>query len=73
MSAVFSQLTLADILPALGDDDSLLTADIPLYGRANIRFAKDGSVEDATRASTSAPASSASARSARRCCSTRRR
>jgi Protein of unknown function len=47
MSAVFSQLTIADILPALGDDDSLLTADIPLYGRANIRFAKDGSVEDA--------------------------
>ena len=47
MSAVFSQLTIADLLPSLGSDNSLLTADIPLYGRANIRFAKDGSVEDA--------------------------
>ncbi len=47
MSAVFSQLTIADIFPSLGDDDSLLTADIPLYGRANIRFDKNGAVEDA--------------------------
>jgi Protein of unknown function len=47
MSAVFSQLTIADIFPALGDDDKLLTADIPLYGRANIRFDKSGAVEDA--------------------------
>ncbi|MEJ0098134.1 MAG: hypothetical protein WDM84_09805 [Bauldia sp.] len=48
MSAVFSQLTIADLVPSLGDDNSLLTADIPLYGRANIRFGKDGSVEDAS-------------------------
>lgn len=48
MSAVFSQLTLADLVPSLGDDNGLLTADIPLYGRANIRLAEDGSIEDAT-------------------------
>jgi hypothetical protein len=30
MSAVFSQLTIADLLPSLGEDDSLLGADIPL-------------------------------------------
>jgi hypothetical protein len=48
MSAIFSQLTLADLLPSLGDDEGLLTADIPLYGRANIRLAEDGSIEDAT-------------------------
>ena len=47
MSAVFSELTLPDIIPSLGDDNSLFTADIPLYGRANVRFAKDGSVEEA--------------------------
>jgi hypothetical protein len=47
MSAVFSQLTIADIFPGLGDDDGLLTADIPLYGRVNIRFDKNGAVEDA--------------------------
>ena len=39
---------MADLVPKLGDDNSLLTADIPLYGRANLRFAKDGSVQAAT-------------------------
>ena len=48
MSAVFSQLTLADILPRLGDSNSPVTADIPLYGRASIHYASDGSVEDAS-------------------------
>jgi hypothetical protein len=48
MSAVFSQLTIADLVPKLGDDNSLLTADIPLYGRANLRFAKDGSIQAAS-------------------------
>ena len=48
MSAVFSQLTLADIVPSLGDENSLLTADIPLYGRANISFDKEGAVEQAS-------------------------
>ena len=48
LSALFSQLTIADIFPQLGDDEHLLNADIPLYGRASIRFSPDGSVEDAT-------------------------
>lgn len=48
MSAVFSQLTLADILPKLGDSNSPVNADIPLYGRATIHYASDGSVEDAS-------------------------
>jgi hypothetical protein len=47
MSAVFSQLTLADILPSLGESNRGISADIPLYGRASIRFGKDDRVEDA--------------------------
>jgi hypothetical protein len=48
MSAVFSQLTLADILPRLGDSEGPVTADIPLYGRASIRYDSAGNVEDAS-------------------------
>ena len=48
MSAVFSQLSIADLVPKLGDDNSLLTADIPLYGRANLKFAKDGAIQAAS-------------------------
>jgi hypothetical protein len=48
MSVAVSQLMLADIVPGLGDDDGLFTADIPLYARANIRLSADGSIEDAT-------------------------
>lgn len=48
MSAVFSQLMVADLLPSLGDDKSLFTADIPVYGRANVRLSRDGAIEDAT-------------------------
>ena len=49
MSAVFSQLTLADILPKLGDiGKSRLTADIPLYGRATVHYGTDGAIEDAS-------------------------
>ena len=48
MSMEFSQLMLADVLPQLGSDEGLLTADVPLYGRANIRLKADGSIEDAT-------------------------
>ena len=47
MSAVFSQLTLADVFPGIGDDTGFLVADVPLYGRATVHFAKDGGVEDA--------------------------
>ena len=48
MSATFSQLTIADLFPSLGDEDGLVTADIPLYGRANVSFDKDGAVTDAS-------------------------
>ena len=48
MSATFSQLTIADIFPSLGDQDGLISADIPLYGRANVSFDKDGAVTDAS-------------------------
>jgi hypothetical protein len=48
MSAVFSQLTVADLLPALGAENAMATADIPLYGRANIQFDKAGQVTAAT-------------------------
>ncbi len=48
LSAVFSQLTLADIMPKLGDRSGRVTANIPLYGRARVRYDKDGAVEDAT-------------------------
>lgn len=49
MSVVFSQLTLADILPRLGDRKrSPVTADIPLYGRATVHYDIDGTIEDAT-------------------------
>lgn len=47
MSAVFSQLTLADILPSLGNKGRGITADIPLYGRAVIDYSRSGAVEDA--------------------------
>src|SRR6185295_2925124 len=48
MSAVFSQLTIADILPSLGNKDRGITADIPLYGRAAIDFAPGGAVQSAS-------------------------
>ncbi|MEO8667618.1 MAG: hypothetical protein ABI399_03820, partial [Bauldia sp.] len=48
MSAVFSQLTIADILPSLGDKDRGITADIPIYGRAVIDFAPGGTVQNAS-------------------------
>jgi hypothetical protein len=47
LSVVFSQLTLADILPNLGDRNNSVTADIPLYGRATVRYDRDGEVADA--------------------------
>jgi hypothetical protein len=47
MSANFSQLTVADIFPSLGNKDRGITADIPLYGRAVVDYAADGSVENA--------------------------
>ncbi len=48
LSVLFSQLTVADVLPALGSPDNPVFADIPLYGRANIRFDKNGDVAEAS-------------------------
>lgn len=48
LSAVFSQLTLADILPRLGGRRSRVASDIPLYGRATVRYNSEGGVDDAT-------------------------
>ncbi len=44
MSADFSQLTVADILPALAEKGRGISADIPLYGRASIDFAANGEI-----------------------------
>ncbi len=48
ISGVFSQLTLADIFPQIDGTKSSASADIPLYGRANVGFGRDGAVESAT-------------------------
>lgn len=48
MSAVFSNLTIADIIPKLGDSDSPVTADIPLYGRAMVHYDSEGVATDAS-------------------------
>ena len=48
LSVVFSQLTVADVLPGLGNPDSPVFADIPLYGRANVRFDRNGDVAAAS-------------------------
>jgi len=47
LSVLFSQLTVADVLPGLGDPNSPIVADIPLYGRAHVSFDKDGAIQDA--------------------------
>ncbi len=47
LSALFSQITIADIIPKLGEDTSSVTADIPLYGRASVHYSPDGTIEDA--------------------------
>jgi hypothetical protein len=48
LSAVFSQLTLADVLPSIGDNQGPVLADIPLYGRATVRYDANGAVEGAS-------------------------
>src|SRR5581483_5001375 len=49
VSAVFSQLTLADIFPKLGDESAGgIATDIPLYGRATVHFGGGGEVSDAS-------------------------
>jgi hypothetical protein len=47
VSAVFSQLTMADLFPKLGEETSSVSADIPLYGRGSIHFAADGTIAEA--------------------------
>ncbi len=48
ISADFSQLTLADVFPAFGDEKGLFVSDVPLYGRATMHVNADGKVEDAS-------------------------
>jgi hypothetical protein len=48
VSAVFSQITVADLFPKLGLETSSVTADIPLYGRASIHYGADGTILDAS-------------------------
>ena len=48
ISAVFSQLTLADVIPAFGNDKGMFVADVPLYGRASMHVSASGEVEDAS-------------------------
>lgn len=40
----FSQLTLADFFPAVGRDPSVITTNIPLYGRAILAIDADGQI-----------------------------
>lgn len=48
VSVEFSQLTLADVIPAFGDDKGLFVADMPLYGRATMNIDAGGEIEDAS-------------------------
>ncbi len=48
LSITFSQLTLADVIPAFGNDKGLFVADVPLYGRASMHISADGEIEDAS-------------------------
>ncbi len=48
VSAVFSQLTLADVFPAFGDEKGLFVADVPLYGRASMHIGADGELAEAS-------------------------
>ncbi len=48
LSIVFSQLTVADLVPALGEVGSPVSADIPLYGRASMDFDAEGALTAAT-------------------------
>ncbi len=48
LSMEFSQLTMADVIPAFGDDKGLFVADMPLYGRAVMHISAAGDIEDAS-------------------------
>lgn len=47
LSVVFSQLTVADLLPSFAEGQGPMAVDIPLYGRANVDFGEDGRLENA--------------------------
>ena len=47
LSAMFSQLTLADLFPRFGDAEAPVTSDVPLYGRVSVRLGANGDVQDA--------------------------
>jgi hypothetical protein len=48
LSIDFAQLTVADVLPPLGDPGAPVTADVPLSGHATVNFDKNGKVSDAS-------------------------
>lgn len=48
LSLIFSQLSLPDLNPALGREESLLQSDIPMFGRATVRLNADGNVQAAS-------------------------
>lgn len=48
IAAEFSQLTLADIFPSFGLDDSPIASDVPIYGHAAVRFLATGEVAEAS-------------------------
>lgn len=48
LTATFSQLTLADLFPVFGQENSPVSSDVPLYGRATVRLSQDGAVTGAT-------------------------
>ena len=48
LSLIFSQLSLADLNPALGRPDSMLQSNVPMFGRATVRLNDKGNVQAAT-------------------------
>jgi hypothetical protein len=48
LSLILSQLSLADINPALGRPESLLQSNVPMFGRATVRLNPKGEVQHAT-------------------------
>lgn len=48
LTATFSQLTLADLFPVFGRENTTVSSDVPLYGRSTVRLTPDGAVTEAT-------------------------
>lgn len=47
LTAMISQISLADIFPVLGQNADFVGADVPLYGRGSVDFDRDGRVRAA--------------------------